>query len=352
MSGRPFKEVVGLLNQITPLELAGSWDNVGVLIEPTSAATKKIDSIFVTNDLTENVLDEAIEGKCSMIVAYHPPLFASFKKITPSVTSQRIALKAIEHGIPVYSPHSALDAIKGGINDWIADALNTLAPSSRKPIEASQFSTSARNTQKVEICLSASAPSNAIATASSLLQSIDDSATIHTTPSTITACIDSSKIPQVSKAIESMSSYASWNIYSGIKYSSGDIGSGRLLRFDGAGVGIDQVIKCVKDLFGLQYVRLGRPQNLVDKPIRSVAICPGSGSSVILKTHADLYLTGELSHHEILEACAKGNYVIVCDHSNSERGFLKEYKKMIEAKLGSDITVTVSIKDADPLIIV
>ncbi|GAM24248.1 hypothetical protein SAMD00019534_074230, partial [Acytostelium subglobosum LB1] len=266
-----FREVVNVLNEITPLELAGSWDNVGVLIEPSTASTLTVNSIFLTNDLTENVLDEAIESKCSMIVSYHPPLFSNFKRITQKVTAQRIAVKAIENRLPIYSPHSALDAISGGINDWTAAALI--------------------------------------------------------------------------KLIET------WSVFNGVKYSSKEIGAGRLLNYGAQGVDIQDVIKCVKQLFGLQYVRLGRPQNGVDRPIKTIAMCAGSGASVILNTPADLYLTGELSHHEILEACAKGNYVIVCDHSNTERGYLAVYKKLIQSRL-ANVQVIISSRDADPLVIV
>lgn len=64
---------------------------------------------------------------------------------------------------------------------------------------------------------------------------------------------------------------------------------------------------------------------------------------------ADLYLTGEMSHHRILEAIACGRTVIVCNHSNTERGYLKEIKIELEQQLGENYEVKISQFDHDPL---
>ncbi|EFA77769.1 Hypothetical UPF0135 protein [Heterostelium album PN500] len=348
-----FKEVIGALNEITPLELAGSWDNVGLLVEPSNANSLKIDRIFLTNDLTENVLDEAIEQRASMIVSYHPPLFAQFKRLTSKVTAQRIAVKAIENHLPVYSPHSALDAINGGINDWTADALKSIASgkgASARPIQASMMSTNKQFTHKVEILLNSN-DSTQLQNELANLDNININTIESKQSSKLEVQCSESKISLVSQLIEkNIKSVVSWSVYNGIKYSSDNVGIGRLLTFN-EGVSIEQVIETVKKLFGLQYIRLGRPQGGKDRPIKTVAMCAGSGASVILNTPADLYLTGELSHHEILEACSKGNYVIVCDHSNTERGYLSTYKSLIQSKL-ANVEIIISKRDADPLVVV
>lgn len=79
-------------------------------------------------------------------------------------------------------------------------------------------------------------------------------------------------------------------------------------------------------------------------------MCAGSGSSVLNGVQADLFLTGEMSHHEVLDATQSGTHVILCNHSNSERGFLKVFKKELENKLlGGAVNVIVSQIDRDPL---
>lgn len=68
---------------------------------------------------------------------------------------------------------------------------------------------------------------------------------------------------------------------------------------------------------------------------------------------ADLFLTGEMSHHEVLEACSCGTAVILCEHSNTERGFLQQiYKKQLETKLEGQVDIVVAKTDRDPLQIV
>ena len=76
------------------------------------------------------------------------------------------------------------------------------------------------------------------------------------------------------------------------------------------------------------------PQNrqVEDIQIRSVAICAGSGGSVLHNTNADLLFTGELSHHEALSATEKGMCVVTLFHSNTERGFLHSVLKEQLAK--------------------
>ena len=117
--GVQVSSVVQALQKIAPLNLAGSWDNVGLLVEPTQRET--VHKIFLTNDLTEEVVDEAIsQGGVGFIVAYHPPIFAPLKRLTTATFKERVILKVIEAKIAVYSPHTALDAVGGGVNDWLA----------------------------------------------------------------------------------------------------------------------------------------------------------------------------------------------------------------------------------------
>ena len=67
---------------------------------------------------------------------------------------------------------------------------------------------------------------------------------------------------------------------------------------------------------------------------------------------ADLWITGEMSHHEVLDAVHKGTSVILCDHSNTERGFLKVFASELSGLLNNAVSVQVSDLDADPLQIV
>lgn len=61
---------------------------------------------------------------------------------------------------------------------------------------------------------------------------------------------------------------------------------------------------------------------------------------------------GEMSHHEVLDAVAKGTSVILSDHSNSERGYLVVFKEKLAAKLSHTVNIVVSERDRDPLQVV
>ena len=56
-----------------------------------------------------------------MIISYHPPIFSSLKRLTTKDVKQRIVIRALENRIAIWSPHTILDTIEGGVNDWIAD---------------------------------------------------------------------------------------------------------------------------------------------------------------------------------------------------------------------------------------
>ena len=111
--GMDLKEVVTKLEIFASPRLAESWDNVGLLIQPSSPLSVK--TLFLTNDLTEKVLTEAIFKEANMILCYHPPIFRPLKKVTQSSWKERLVAKALEHRVAVYSPHTAYDSIKGNL---------------------------------------------------------------------------------------------------------------------------------------------------------------------------------------------------------------------------------------------
>jgi dinuclear metal center YbgI/SA1388 family protein len=227
---------------------------------------RPLKNIFLTIDLTLDTLDEAISKECSLIIAYHPPIFTGFKRLVLEDPKQEIILKCVAEGISIYSPHTALDSCVGGINDWIASCLG---PGQLMPITA--------------------------------------------------AALD-------------------------LKGQEG-AGVGRIFTFDKPMMFEDIIIR-VKAHLGLDYVRKAVGYH---KPIRNVAICAGSGYSVISSAKCDLYITGEMSHHETLACIAKKSNVILCEHSNSERGYLQVFKDLLNKELDSEYKIIVSTSDKDPL---
>ena len=112
-SGMELKSFVQKLETFAPPSLAESWDNVGLLLEPSEPLVVK--KMLLTNDLTENVMEEAVRKSVNLILSYHPPLFKSIKKITQSNWKDRIVIKCLENRIAVYSPHTSFDIVQGSI---------------------------------------------------------------------------------------------------------------------------------------------------------------------------------------------------------------------------------------------
>ena len=115
------KDVLQVMEQLAPLSLAESWDNVGLLVEPSKC--RPIKTILLTNDLTVAVMEEAEAMICDLIVSYHPPLFRPIKRLVQKDWKQLLAVRAIESGMAIFSPHTSWDSVKGGVNDWLVGGL-------------------------------------------------------------------------------------------------------------------------------------------------------------------------------------------------------------------------------------
>lgn len=112
------RQVVRILNHFCVPHLADTWDNVGLLVQPS--APFAVSRILVTNDLTEPVLSEALKLETNLILSYHPPVFSPLKRITTDCHwKERLVVTCLENRIAVYSPHTGLDAKVNGVNDWL-----------------------------------------------------------------------------------------------------------------------------------------------------------------------------------------------------------------------------------------
>jgi len=120
-------------------------------------------------------------------------------------------------------------------------------------------------------------------------------------------------------------------------------------------ISLRAALEAVKRHLGLSHVRLSTAlaHTDVERPIRRVAVCAGAGGSVFEKlTGYDLFITGELRHHDVRERAASGTSVILCDHTNTERGFLPVFAERLRRLLGSEISFDIASCDRDPLSVV
>lgn len=146
------------------------------------------------------------------------------------------------------------------------------------------------------------------------------------------------------------------------------VGSGRMFTlFDAVSLG--DFVKLVKQHLKLSHVRVALANSLLTRAcgdlhrameapaeVKSVAVQAGSGAGTLSGCGAGVWVTGEASHHEVLEANANGTTVILTDHSNTERGFLPHMCTTLLAKEGlkdyEGLDIFVSVSDSDPLHVV
>lgn len=79
--GKPLKYILEQLEAFAPLKYAENWDNVGLLVDPTESEVI-VKVILLTNDLTEDVVIEAVKAKAGLIITYHPNIFQGLKSVT------------------------------------------------------------------------------------------------------------------------------------------------------------------------------------------------------------------------------------------------------------------------------
>lgn len=120
-----------ILENIAPPSLAAAWDNVGMLVEPLSPTEKAVEKVLLTIDLTDAVAEEARSWGADLVIAYHPPIFQPIRTLSVRPPVLRAALRCLQEGIFVYSPHTALDQCPGGVNDWLAEAVG---PGTTSPV--------------------------------------------------------------------------------------------------------------------------------------------------------------------------------------------------------------------------
>ena len=100
------------MQRIAPLELAEHWDNPGLLVDCAGEVTR----VLVTLDITPEVVAEAAAKHCEAIVAHHPVIFDSLKKLGP----QDVPFQLVRAGISAICMHTNLDAAAGGVNEVLA----------------------------------------------------------------------------------------------------------------------------------------------------------------------------------------------------------------------------------------
>ena len=366
--------ITDLMQSIAPLGFAAEWDNVGLLVGGTDWPAARV---MLTIDLTEPVLQEAIEAEVQMIVAYHPPLFTPLGTLTDRRAGERIVLTAARSGIALYSPHTALDAAPGGVNDWLAGGLghgdvralksHDLLPASEShkvvtfcPIDAADALRKAMATSgagrvgNYELCSFEIRGQGTFRGRDGTNPAVGQAGRFETVDEVrLEMVCPESALGLVIAALREFHPYEEppIEIYRLEGRAQRHIGQGRRVMLDQA-IDLPALCQRLKRTLGVRQLRVA-PAFDTPEAHQSVGICAGAGGGLLataVEQGCTVYVTGEMRHHDLLNAQHLGCTVILAGHTNTERGYLERLRERLIEGLPQESTILVSKRDADPLV--
>lgn len=120
-----FSEIFQVLEEHFPLSSQEQWDNSGLQV---GNPADKISGAVLALDLSEEVIDKAIEAGANLIITHHPLLFKPIGSIREDDPKGHMIIRLIKEKINLYSLHTPADKGVGGLNDWIAEKLQMVDP--------------------------------------------------------------------------------------------------------------------------------------------------------------------------------------------------------------------------------
>jgi dinuclear metal center YbgI/SA1388 family protein len=358
------KDIAEKIERIVPLKLAQDWDNVGLLIGDPQ---RNVKNILLTIDITKDVLTEARRSKTDLIISYHPVIWDGLRKIN----GDNIVYELIQADIAVFSIHTALDAVLGGVNDGLAEIVGI---TDSKPI-GDYVDNPAGDNYKLVVFVpieSAAKVSNAVfaAGAGAIGNYSNCGFTAEGTGTFLPLAgarpaigkkgelekvneirfetiVPAEKIDDCITAMKKAHPYEepAFDVFK-LYNNQSKLGLGRIGKLQKP-TQLNKIIERIKKHTGAKAFGIIGERNHL---IKTAAVCAGSCGKIInsiIAAKADLYLTGELKHHQALAAQEAGLTCICLSHTVSERFILKKFAKQLQKQIGQ-ITIKISKKDADP----
>ena len=114
------KDITDMIEKLAPVEIAESWDNVGLMVGDTE---QRVECVYICLDVTSENVRCAAKCGADLIISHHPLIFSPLKRVVENDISGSIIKSLIKNDISVYSAHTNLDKADGGMNDVLAEKL-------------------------------------------------------------------------------------------------------------------------------------------------------------------------------------------------------------------------------------
>ena len=329
------QEIIAALEAYAPPVFQESFDNAGLLV---GSADRACTGVMVTLDATEEVISEAVTKGCNLVVTYHPIIFKALRRITGKTYVERAVMSAIHNGVAIYAIHTNLDNVSNGMNSRIASTLGLtgLAPlEPRKgllrklfvfvPVDHADavrqalfdagaghignYASCSFNGTGVGTYLPGEGSRPYLGTVGTLHQEPEIKIEVifpaHLERAVLTAMLHAHPYEEVAYDLVSLE-----NAYQEV--GTGWIGTLPIACTEEAFLGL------LKDRFHLSVIR---HSPLLGRPVRTVAICGGSGSFLTgraIGAGADWLVTADVRYHEFFGA--EGRIVLAdIGHFESEQ---------------------------------
>jgi dinuclear metal center YbgI/SA1388 family protein len=361
--------VIGFLEEFAPPRLAAEWDNVGLLLGDRQVRVKRLMTCLT---VTPESAAEAVEAKVQLIVSHHPILFRPVKRLTTSNPEGRVLLSLIRAGVSVYSPHTAFDNTRGGINDSLARrlSLTDVGPLRRgegpracklivfvpdkdlAKVSDAMFAAGGGRIGEYREC------SFRLAGTGTFFGSDASNPTIgqkgrreEVSEWRLEVVCPESAVEGVVAAMRKAHSYEepAYDVYP-LRPATSPLGEGRIGRLPQP-VPLGEFVRTVKAALSASLVQtVGDAAAAVER----VAIVCGAGGEFLhdaIRARADVLLTGEMRFHDYLAAQAQQLALVLPGHYATERCGVEELAARL-AEQWKDVEVWASRRERDPVLAV
>ncbi|MGD9931775.1 MAG: Nif3-like dinuclear metal center hexameric protein [Mangrovibacterium sp.] len=332
-------EITSFIESIAPLAYQEPYDNAGLLV---GSPTEEVESVLISLDVTEAVVDEAIAGGFKLIIAHHPLIFGGIKKLNGKTELERCLIKAIKNDVAIYAAHTNLDSVMGGVNSKICEKLGlincqilspikgqlkklvTFIPTAQaSKVQQAVFEAGAGHLGNYDSCGYVLDGIGSFRGNESSNPFVGKKGNLHTEKETRFETIFPAHLQE--KIIQALLAN---HPYEEVAYDIYPLDNEFLL----AGMGmIGELATPMDEMEFLQFTKMEfqsavvRHSPLLHKKVKKVAVCGGSGSFLIrqaIGAKAAVFITGDLKYHQFFEAEGK---IVLADigHFESEQ-FTKE----------------------------
>jgi len=358
--------VVDHLEQFAPLSLAADWDNVGLLLGDRGAEVRRLMTCLT---VTPDSATEAVESDVQLIVTHHPILFRAVKRLTTATPEGRMVLSLIRAGVAVYSPHTAFDNTRDGINDLLAKRLGLMdvVPLRRSEtarqckvvvfvpdkdlgrVSDALFAAGAGHVGQYSECSFRLAGTGTFFGSDATNPTVGEKGRREEVSEwRLEAVCAESGVEDVIAAVRRSHSYEepAFDVYP-LQPQRASFGAGRLGTLSPA-LSLGELVRAVKERLNAGTVQfVGAAQ----QPVQRVAIVCGAGGEMLkdaVRSKADTLVTGELRFHDYLTAQAQRLALILPGHYATERCGVEDLAEKLRHAF-PDVEVWASRRERDPI---